>query len=65
MSLAELAKAWNVPIEGDNTKFMSVNIKALCAALSQKAGSSDQGTSSKYAVFKICFKAVILAPSCT
>ena len=59
MSLAQLAKAWNVPIEGDNAKVMSsVNIKALCTALSQKTGGDASTPGKRPAAVMYCIKVI-------
>ena len=45
MNLAQLAKAWKVPIDGESMKFMSsVNIKVLVSALNQKSGPDSSGS---------------------
>jgi len=63
MNLAQLAKAWNVPIDGDSMKFMSsVNIKVLVSALSQ---STDKETSGLNFVLILLFSVrLFLLKSC-
>ena len=44
MNLAQLAKAWNVPIDEQSLKFMSsVNIKVLVSAISQSSADGAGG----------------------